>query len=116
MVLSIETGPPSDAVTFNAHKFVFSISAPPNPELNLIEETKNFACNVLPPGLLVVHDTSAGGEDDVAELTGRKELDNPFLEVGELDVVARADDTGLVEAGDMLAPKSLEEEAQHTGR
>jgi hypothetical protein len=34
---------------------------------------------VLSPGLLVVHDASAGGEDDVTELTGRKELDDPFL-------------------------------------
>lgn len=53
---------------------------------------------MLPPGLLVVHDTGRGGEDDVAELTRGKELDNPLLEVAQLDVVARADDAGLVEA------------------
>ena len=47
--------------------------------------------------LLVVHDAGGGGEDDVAELTRWKELDNPLLEVAELDVVARADDAGLVE-------------------
>jgi hypothetical protein len=55
---------------------------------------------VLAPGLLVVHDTSGGGEDDVSELTGRKELDDPLLELTELDVVAGADDTSLVEAGE----------------
>lgn len=49
------------------------------------------------------HDTSGGGEDDVAELTGREELDNPLLELAEADVVAGADDTNLVEAGEQLA-------------
>lgn len=53
---------------------------------------------MLPPGLLVVHDSTRGGEDNVTELTGRKELDDPLLKVGELDVVAGRDDTGLVEA------------------
>jgi hypothetical protein len=53
---------------------------------------------VLPTSLLVVHDTGRGGQDNVAELTGGKELDNPLLEVTKTDVVAGADDTGLVEA------------------
>jgi len=52
---------------------------------------------VLPPGLLVVHDSSRGGEDDVAELTRWQQLDDPLLEVTELDVVAGGDDTGLVD-------------------
>lgn len=51
---------------------------------------------MLPPGLLVVKDTGRGGEDDVAELTRRQQLDNPLLEIAKLDVVARGDDTGLV--------------------
>lgn len=66
--------------------------------LHLVEETNDLAGNVLSTGLLVVHDTSRGGEDDVAELTGRQQLDNPLLEVGETNVVAGGDDTGLVEA------------------
>ena len=53
---------------------------------------------MLSPRLLVVHDTSRGGQDDVTELTGGKKLDDPLLEVCELDVVAGADDTGLVDA------------------
>jgi len=57
---------------------------------------------VLAAGLLVVHDASRGGQDDVAELTGWEELDNPLLEVGELDVVAWGDDAGLVEAAVQL--------------
>jgi hypothetical protein len=54
---------------------------------------------VLASCLLVVHDTGGGCEDDVSELTGRKELDNPLLEIGEADVVSWGDDTSLVEAG-----------------
>ena len=64
----------------------------------LVEETDDLAGDVLSPRLFVVHDASGGGEDDVAELTGRQELDDPLLEVTELHVVAWADDTGLVEA------------------
>ena len=52
---------------------------------------------MLPPGLLVVHNSSGGGEDDVAELTRWQQLDDPLLEVTELDVVAGRDDTGLVD-------------------
>jgi len=53
---------------------------------------------VLAPGLLVVHDTSRSCKDDISELTGRKELDNPFLKIGETDVKSWGDDTGLVKA------------------
>ena len=53
---------------------------------------------MLPTGLLVVHDTSGGGQDDETELTGGKELLHPLLHVLKLDVVARGDDTSLVEA------------------
>jgi len=74
---------------------------------HLVEETNDLASNVLSPGLLVVHDTGRGGKDNVTELTRWKELDNPLLEVTELNVVARADDTGLVEAGNMLDIGSL---------
>ena len=53
---------------------------------------------MLPSRLLVVHDAGRGGEDDVTELTRGQKLDDPLLEIAELDVVARVDDTGLVEA------------------
>jgi hypothetical protein len=61
---------------------------------------------VLPPGLLVVHDTGGGGENNVAELTRGHELDNPLLEIAELDVVAGGDDTGLVDLKRMLVLRS----------
>lgn len=53
---------------------------------------------MLAAGLLVVHDTSGGGQDDVAELTRREELLDPLLHILKLDVVAGGDDTSLVEA------------------
>ena len=52
---------------------------------------------MLAAGLLVIHDTSGGGQDDVAELTRGEELGSPLLEVTELDGVAGVDDTALVE-------------------
>jgi hypothetical protein len=72
----------------------------PCPSLNycLVEEADDLAGDVLATSLLVVHDTGGGGQDNVTELTGGKELDNPLLEVTETDVVAGGDDTGLVEA------------------
>lgn len=69
---------------------------------NLVEETDDLSGNVLAAGLLVVHDASRGGQDDVTELTGGQELDNPLLEVTETNVVAGGDDTGLVEAAVQL--------------
>lgn len=53
---------------------------------------------MLASGLLVVHDTGRGGQDDEAELTRGQQLDNPLLELTELDVVAGVDDTALVQA------------------
>lgn len=58
---------------------------------------------MLATGLLVVHDTSGGGQDHVAELTGGQQLDDPLLEIGQADVVAGRDDTGLVETVMLLA-------------
>lgn len=64
--------------------------------LHLVEETEELASNVLATSLLVVHDTSGGGQNDVAELTGGKKLSSPLLEVTELDGVAGVDNTTLV--------------------
>jgi hypothetical protein len=52
---------------------------------------------VLPPGLLVVHDTGRGGEDDLAERTGREKLVDPVLDGVHSDVESRRDNTGLVQ-------------------
>lgn len=52
---------------------------------------------MLAAGLLVVHDTSRGGQDEETELTRGQELGGPGLEVTELNGVAGVDDTTLVE-------------------
>ena len=72
----------------------------------LVKETDDLAGDVLSPRLLVVHDASRCGEDDVTELTGWQELDDPLLEIAKLDVVAWADDTGLVETVEMCQYKT----------
>lgn len=69
--------------------------------LHLVEEAKELASNVLAASLLVVHDTGGGGQDNVTELTGRKKLGSPLLEVTELNGVAGVDNTTLVETGDI---------------
>ena len=65
---------------------------------HLVEETNDLARNVLSPRLLVVHDAGRGRQHDEAELTRGQKLDNPFLHVAELDVVAWGDDAGFVDA------------------
>lgn len=52
---------------------------------------------MLATSLLVVHDTSRGGQDEETELTRGQELGGPGLEVTELNGVAGVDDTTLVE-------------------
>lgn len=53
---------------------------------------------MLATGLLVVHDAGRGGEDDESERTRGEEQVNPRLDLVNLDVEARRDDSGLVEA------------------
>lgn len=65
---------------------------------SLVEEANDLARDVLAPGLLVVHDTRAGSQDDVAELTRWQKLDNPLLQILELHIVSWGDDTSLVES------------------
>lgn len=63
----------------------------------LVEETEELASNVLATSLLVVHDTSGGGQNEVTELTRGEELGGPGLEVTELNGVAGVDNTTLVQ-------------------
>ncbi len=63
----------------------------------LVEEAEDLAGNVLTTSLLVVHDTGRGGQDNVTERTGGQELLNPVLNLTELNVEARRNDTALVD-------------------
>jgi len=65
--------------------------------LRLIEEPNDLTSHVLPPRLFVIHNTSACCQDDVPELSRWQQLDNPLLEISELNIIAGRDDTGLVE-------------------
>lgn len=63
----------------------------------LVEEPDDLAGNVFPSCLLVVHDTSRCGQNDVAELTRWQKLDDPLLKITELDIVSWRNDAGLIE-------------------
>ena len=45
------------------------------------EEAKDLAAEVLPLGLLVVHDAAGGGEHNLAELPGGQQVVRPLLDV-----------------------------------
>lgn len=62
--------------------------------------TENLATSVLSDSLLVVHDTVGSGQDEVTEVTGRKEVVAPLVHVLEGDVETGRDDTSLVQAAD----------------
>ena len=64
----------------------------------LIEKPNYLPSDMLSPCLLVVHDASTCGQHHVAELSARQELYYPFLQIAELDIVARRDDTSLIES------------------
>ena len=53
-------------------------------------------------GLLVVHDTIGGGQDDLSELSGGEDVVHELLEVLKLEVVAGRDNSALVEAAVQL--------------
>lgn len=68
----------------------------------LVEVTEDLATSVLAASLLVIHDTSGGGEDNITELTGREKVVDPLLEIAQLNVEAGRDDTALVDATNEL--------------
>lgn len=72
--------------------------APPRNKEERRLQSNDLSSDVLPSGLLVVHDAGRGGQDDVPELTRGQEPDDPFLKVGDLDRVAGGDAAGLVDA------------------
>ena len=67
---------------------------------NLVEVAEDLATSVSSASLLVVHDAVGGSEDEVTELTGREDVRDPLVELGELDIEAGGHDTALVETAD----------------
>jgi hypothetical protein len=64
---------------------------------SLVEHTKDLATSVLATSFLMVHDTSRGGQDNITELTGGKQVGGPLLQIGKLDVETGRDNTALVD-------------------
>lgn len=69
---------------------------------SLVEHTEDLATSVLAASFLMVHDTSRGSQDDVTELTGRKQVGGPLFEISKLDVETGGDNTALVDATNKL--------------
>ena len=63
-----------------------------------VEETEDLATDVLGTGLVVVHDTLVGGQDDDTELTRGEHSVAEVLELVESEIETGRDDTALVEA------------------
>ena len=56
-------------------------SIPLSPCINsLVDERQDLSTDVLSPGLLVVHDTGRGGEDDLSERSSGEEQVDPVLD------------------------------------
>ena len=53
-------------------------------------------------GLLVVHDTVGGGQDDLAELSGGKDVVDKLFEVFQFKVVSGRDNAALVKSAVQL--------------
>ncbi len=54
--------------------------------LYLKEESQDLSSEVLAPSLLVVHDSTRGGHDNIAELSGRQQIVGPLFNVPDADV------------------------------
>ena len=57
---------------------------------------------MLPLRLLVVHDAVRRGQDYVAELARREQVDDPLFQLARTDVEPRRDDAALINASDEL--------------
>ena len=63
----------------------------------LVEETNDFSTHMLALSLLVVHDSHRSGQHNMPELTARKEVASPHLNLVHLDIEAGGDATALVQ-------------------
>ena len=62
------------------------------------EESQDLSSEMLPPGLLVVHDATGGGQHHVPELSGWQEVVGPLFDVPDGDVEPGGDNAALVQA------------------
>ena len=66
------------------------------------EESQDFSSQMLPPGLLVVHDAVGRREDDVAEGTSGQQVHDPLLNLIVAHIKAGADHAALVDAANQI--------------
>lgn len=64
---------------------------------SLIEESNDLSRDVFPSSLFVIHDAGTRGQDNVSKLTGRQKFDDPLLQITQLDIVSRWNNTSLIE-------------------
>ena len=62
------------------------------------EESQNLASKVLPPGLLMIHDSSGGSEHDIPKLSRWQKVVGPLFNISNPDIKSGRDDATLVEA------------------
>ena len=65
---------------------------------DLVKEAQYLACNVLATSLFVVYNSRASGEDNIAELTGGQEVDNPFLKILQLNIESWGNHSSLIQS------------------
>ena len=46
----------------------------------------------------MIHDPGRGRQNDISELPAGQKLDDPFLKIGDADIVTGGDDAGFVDA------------------
>ena len=67
--------------------------------LDILEEkAEDLPPEMLPPGLLVVHDAPGGGENDEPELSAREKVVGPLLDVVDRHIKPGRDDSALIES------------------
>lgn len=68
----------------------------------LVEKSEDLATGLASTSLLVVHDAEGGGQDNMTETTSREDVLHPLLDILDLHIEARRDDTALVDAANQL--------------
>jgi hypothetical protein len=64
----------------------------------LVEEPENLSGNMLPTSFLMIHNSSTGGEDNIANTSRRQKLVDPFLKIRQSNIEAWGDDAALIES------------------
>ena len=65
---------------------------------SLKEESQNLSSQMLPPGLLVVHDAPGSGQHDISKLSRGEEIVGPLLNISNGNIKPGGDYTTFVEA------------------